>query len=90
MRWILVATAPGESRFIDYMLETLFGTLGADQDSLSIRDRRSMLRHSWRSRRTAVLLSVIAGFFLTMPLAAATPAYPDTRRQATVEVLFGV
>ncbi|SHH04289.1 4-carboxymuconolactone decarboxylase [Hydrocarboniphaga daqingensis] len=38
-----IPTAPGESRFIDYMLETLFGTLWADQDSLSIRDRRLLL-----------------------------------------------
>jgi len=34
--------APGVSEFTDYMLETLFGTLWAD-DRLSIRDRRLML-----------------------------------------------
>ncbi|HVZ16304.1 MAG TPA: carboxymuconolactone decarboxylase family protein [Terriglobales bacterium] len=33
---------PGQSKFIDYMLDTLFGTLWAD-DSLSIRDRRLLL-----------------------------------------------
>ncbi|MDR3416859.1 MAG: carboxymuconolactone decarboxylase family protein [Nevskia sp.] len=32
----------GSSRFIDYMLETLFGTLWADE-TLSIRDRRLLL-----------------------------------------------
>ncbi len=32
----------GESPFIDYMLETLFGTLWADE-TLSIRDRRLLL-----------------------------------------------
>lgn len=34
--------APGEDRFFDYMIETLFGTLWAD-DTLSIRDRRLLL-----------------------------------------------
>lgn len=33
---------PGESGFIDYMLENLFGTLWADA-TLSIRDRRLLL-----------------------------------------------
>ncbi|HKY91216.1 MAG TPA: carboxymuconolactone decarboxylase family protein [Nevskiaceae bacterium] len=33
---------PGESAFYDYMLETLFGTLWADE-TLSIRDRRLLL-----------------------------------------------
>lgn len=33
----------GSSRFIDYMLETLFGTLWADEHTLSIRDRRLLL-----------------------------------------------
>ena len=33
---------PGASKFIDFMLETLFGTLWAD-DTLSIRDRRLLL-----------------------------------------------
>jgi 4-carboxymuconolactone decarboxylase len=32
----------GQSRFVDYMVDTLFGTLWAD-DSLSIRDRRLLL-----------------------------------------------
>lgn len=33
----------GSSPFIDYMLETLFGTLWADTDVLSVRDRRLLL-----------------------------------------------
>jgi len=33
----------GTSPFIDYMLETLFGTLWADEQVLSIRDRRLLL-----------------------------------------------
>ena len=33
----------GSSRFIDFMLETLFGTLWADEQTLSIRDRRLLL-----------------------------------------------
>lgn len=33
---------PGQSGFIDYMLETLFGRLWAD-DTLSVRDRRLLL-----------------------------------------------
>lgn len=33
---------PGASKFIDFMLETLFGTLWSD-DTLSIRDRRLLL-----------------------------------------------
>ncbi len=34
--------AQGEDRFFDYMLETLFGSLWAD-DTLSVRDRRLLL-----------------------------------------------
>jgi 4-carboxymuconolactone decarboxylase len=34
--------APGQSRFIDHMLETLFGALWADE-TLSIRERRLLL-----------------------------------------------
>ena len=33
----------GEFAFFDYMLETLFGTLWADEESLSIRDRRLVI-----------------------------------------------
>jgi len=33
----------GEFAFFDYMLETLFGTLWADEKSLSIRDRRLVI-----------------------------------------------
>lgn len=33
----------GSSAFIDYMLETLFGALWADEQTLSIRDRRLLL-----------------------------------------------
>jgi 4-carboxymuconolactone decarboxylase len=33
----------GSSPFIDYMLETLFGTLWADTEVLSVRDRRLLL-----------------------------------------------
>ncbi len=33
----------GEFAFLDYMLETLFGTLWADEESLSIRDRRLVI-----------------------------------------------
>jgi hypothetical protein len=37
---------------------------------MNVRDGLSMLRRSWQPRRAAVLLSVIAGLFLAMPLAA--------------------
>jgi len=35
-------TQPGQSKFVDHMLETLFGTLWSDE-TLSIRDRRLLL-----------------------------------------------
>lgn len=47
----------GSSVFIDFMLETLFGTLWAD-DTLSIRDRRLLLIGAIASQGDAATLTV--------------------------------
>lgn len=47
----------GDNKFIDYMLETLFGTLWADE-TLSIRDRRLMLIGAIAAQGEATTLTI--------------------------------
>jgi 4-carboxymuconolactone decarboxylase len=48
---------PGASQFIDFMLETLFGTLWADE-TLSIRDRRLLLLGAAASQGDDTILGI--------------------------------
>jgi 4-carboxymuconolactone decarboxylase len=49
--------AAGESAFVDFMLETLFGTLWADE-TLSIRDRRLLLIGAIAAQGDATTLTI--------------------------------